>query len=173
MMSKTTEAGLPVGAMLPDVILEGAGGAVSLESLRAGRPLVVVFYTEDATPLCTAALCAFRDDFALVEELGAAFVAISADNVESQRRFGEAQGLPFALLSDTALEAARAFNVVDESGRRSLRAVMVSDRWGVVKASIPYYNPSNSGQYAAVFAALGVGDEGGVTGEREPNEGAS
>jgi len=151
---------LSVGARLPDVTLVGSEGVVSLEEWRSGRALVVAFYTEDATPLCTAALCAFRDDFELVEGQGAAFVAISADTVESQARFREAQGFPFALLSDATLEAARAFNVLDASGRRSLRAVVVCDASGVVTASIPYYNPSNSGQYAAVFAALGLGAEG-------------
>ena len=153
---------LGAGAPLPDITLEGPDGPVSLRKMGRGRPLVVAFYQEDATPTCTTQLSAFRDDFDLIEELGAVLVAISADSVESHRVFAEAHPLPFPLLADAKLEAARAFGVVDESGRRSVRAVFVADDEGTVVASIPYYNPANGQHYQAVFQALGV-DLGGAT----------
>ncbi len=155
-MSTGMGAIVGAGTALPEVVLEGPEGPLSLEALRAGRPMVVAFYTEDATPTCSAQLGAFRDDFELIGELGAAFVAISADSTESQRAFTATQGFPFPLLSDPALAAARAFGVVDETGKRSIRALFVADADGVIVASIPYYNPSNMGQYQAVFEALGM-----------------
>ena len=149
-------AAIAKGGPLPDITLEGAAGAVSLESLRSGRPLVVAFYSEDATPTCTAQLNAFREDHDLIEELGAMFVGISADSVQSHRRFGEAGGYPFPLLSDPELAAAKAFGVVDASGKRSLRAIFVTDEAGRIVEAIEGYNPANSQQYQRVFVALGI-----------------
>ena len=146
------------GARLPEITLEGPEGPVSLEALRGGRPLVVAFYVEEGTPTCTVQLNAFRNDYALIEEMGAVFVAISVDPVERQAEFARAGGYPFPLLADPELKAARAFGVADEREKRSQRAIFVSDREGVIVEAIPYYNPANLGQYQAVFAALGLSE---------------
>ncbi len=144
------------GDRLPDVALHGPQGPVSLDALRGGRPLVVAFYTEDRTPLCTAELSAFAEDYAMVEELHATMAGISTDAVDSQRRFLDAQGFPFPLLSDPNGDAARAFGVLDPATQRSHRAIFVTDARGVIVKAIPFYNPHNPDQYAAVFQALGL-----------------
>ena len=148
--------GVAVGDLLPNPTLEGAEGATALHDLLGDGPLLVLFYREDATPTCTTQLCAFRDEAELLGELGASVAAISADDVQSQRRFREAQGLPFPLLSDPQLEAARAFGVADEAARRSERAAFVADAEGRVVLAIPFYQPSNLEHFRAVFEALGV-----------------
>ena len=144
------------GSPLPDTILQGPDGPLTLDEIRDGRPLVVAFYSEDATPTCTAQLCAFRDDFAMFDELGAAFVGISADSAQSHASFAAQHEFPFPLLADPELVAARAFGVVEEGTKRSLRAIFVSDAAGTIVEVIPFYNPANSSQYQAVFAALGM-----------------
>ena len=145
-----------VGSALPEVTLEGPDGPISLAELRGERPLVVLFYQEDATPLCTAQLCAFREDWDLVEELGAAVVGVSVDPVDSHTRFAEEERLPYPLLADQQLEAARAFDVVGENGTRSMRAAFVADAGGVLRAVLRHYHPANGEQYQAVFEALGL-----------------
>ena len=147
---------LAKGSPLPETILDGPNGPVTLDQIRAGRPLVVAFYSEDATPTCSAQLCAFRDDFAVIAELGAAFVGVSADSAESHVGFAAQHQFPFPLLADPDLDAARAFGVVEEGTKRSLRAIFVSDADGTIVETIPFYNPANSSQYQAVFVALGM-----------------
>ena len=147
---------LGVGSPLPNLVLEGADGSASLDARRNGKPLIVAFYTEDATPLCSAELNAFRDDFGIIQELGAAMVAISSDDPDSHVAFSQAQQYPFPLLSDPELKAATAFGVVDETGKRSIRAIFVCDADGAIVEALPYYNPANGQQYQAVFAALGM-----------------
>ena len=142
------------GAPLPDLILDGPEGPVRLHD--ASGPLIVAFYAEDATPICTAQLCAFRDDFDLIQETGATLLAISADDRTSHTRFGVAHSFPFPLLSDPDLDAARAFGVVDDSGRRILRAVFVAGPDRVIRAAMPHYNPANPNQFQAVFEAIGL-----------------
>ena len=147
---------LEAGAPLPDLTLEGPGGPVRLHDAAAQGPLIIAFYQEDATPVCTAQLGAFRDDFDLIAQAGARLVAISADDRTSQARFQAAQSFPFPLLSDAGLDAARAFGVIDDSGRRSLRAVFVSGPSLTIDLAIPYYHPANPNQFPAVFEAIGL-----------------
>ena len=147
---------LAPGAHMPDLTLEGPAGPVSLETLRDGHPLVIAFYVEDNTPICSAQLGAFRDDYDLVAELDAVLVGISSDSAAAHAAFAEEQSLPFALLADQDLAAACAFGVVDETGNHSIRALFITDAAGVIVETIPYYNPANAQQYQAVFVALGM-----------------
>ncbi len=71
----------------------------SLAEFR-GRPVVIYFYPEDDTPLCTAQACDLRDAHAGIAALGAAVLGISPDTVESHAAFAKKFGLPFALLAD-------------------------------------------------------------------------
>lgn len=144
------------GDLLPNPTLQCADGTIALHELLGDGPLLVLFYREDATPSCTTQLCAFRDEWELIAELGASVVAISADGVESQRRFAEAQGFPFRLFSDPELAAARAFSVADEAAKRSERAAFVAGADSVIRLAIPFYQPTNLDHFQAVFEALGV-----------------
>lgn len=144
------------GDPLPRITLAGPDGPVDLGALAdRGGPLLVLFYQEDATPACTAQLCAFRDDFELIEELGARVVAISADDAASHRRFAGANGFPFPLCSDPDLSAATVFGAAGDDGKRARRAAFVAVD-GVVVLAIPFYQPSHLDHYASVFAALGA-----------------
>ena len=147
---------LDAGAALPDLTLDGPNGPIRLHDVAALGPLIIAFYQEDATPICTAQLCAFRDDFDLIGEAGARLLAISADDRTSHDRFQAAQSFPFPLLSDATRAAARAFGVLDESAGRSLRAIFVSGPALTIGLAIPHYNPANPHQFQAVFEAIGL-----------------
>ena len=144
------------GGPLPDLTLDGPDVPVTLESLRGGKPMVVIFYTEDATPTCTAQLCQFRDEFALLEEIGATVVAISKDDQATHARFSASKQFPFPLLSDPDLRMARAFGVVDEEIQRSVRAIFITDAGGKMQQRIMFYSPYHPDQFLGVFKALGA-----------------
>ena len=144
------------GQPLPNPTLNGPDGPARLHDFLADGPLLVLFYQEDATPTCTTQLCAFRDDFELLDELGASVVAISADDPASHERFRDAQQLPYPLLSDPDLSAATAFGVADPATRRSQRAAFVAQPDGRIALAIPFYQPANLDHFEAVFAALGL-----------------
>jgi peroxiredoxin len=145
-----------VGERAPGFDLETTGGRVTLRELSAAGPVVVAFYTEDATPVCSTQITALKNDYDLLRELGARVVAISTDSLESHRAFGEwLGGVPFDLASDTDLAVAKAYGVADEVTKRSQRAIFVV-KDGVVTLAIPWFNPSNTQQYQQVFEALGL-----------------
>ena len=138
-----------VGDQLPDT-------ALRLRGYLSEGPLLILFFTEANTPLCTQQLCAFRDDFEMISELRASTVAISSDPVDEQQRFVDEQHFPFPLLSDENLDTANAFGIADPTNKRAQRAAFVADSQGVIQLAIPFYQPNNLDHYQDIFAALGL-----------------
>jgi peroxiredoxin Q/BCP len=147
---------LEVGDQAPDFTLESTRGDFRLSDLFARRKVVLAFYTEDNTPLCSNEVAMFRDDCDVIQELGAEVIGVSADSLESHAAFAvRLGGVPFPLLSDSGLDAARAYGVIDEAGKRSRRAVFVIDVGGLILHVEPWFQPGSPGQYEAIFRALG------------------
>lgn len=145
-----------IGDLAPDFALASTQGEVRLSNLFPQGKVVLAFYTQDSTPLCENEIAMFRDDDEVIQELGARVVAVSSDSLESHQEFAvRIGGVPFPLASDPALEAARAYGVVDDARKRSRRAVFVIDTDGRVLHAEPWFQPGNPGQYEAVFRALG------------------
>jgi peroxiredoxin Q/BCP len=124
----------------------------------AGKSLVLYFYPKDSTPGCTQESCDFRDNLNRLKSSGAAVVGVSADSVESHRRFKEKQGLNFPLLSDPGHEALEAYGVWREKslyGRKFMgivRSTFVIDGKGVIRK---VFSPVKvAGHVDAVLAAL-------------------
>jgi peroxiredoxin len=144
------------GSLAPDFQLPSTRGSLRLSDLTAERKVVLAFYQEDGTPLCSSQVSVLKEDYELVTQLEAEIVAVSADGLSSHMDFeNRLGGVPFPLVSDEALEAASAYGVVDDSGKRSRRAVFVIDKGGKVLHAVPWFQPGNPGQYEAIFAALG------------------
>ncbi|KIX84712.1 thioredoxin-dependent thiol peroxidase [Thermus filiformis] len=100
---------LEAGELAPDFALPDQEGRLHRLSDYRGRWVVLYFYPKDDTPGCTKEACGFRDEKGRLEELGAVVLGVSADDVESHKRFAEKYRLNFPLLSDPAKEAIRAY----------------------------------------------------------------
>jgi peroxiredoxin Q/BCP len=145
-----------VGDTAPDFTLPSTEGDVKLSELAAESKILLAFYSEDNTPLCSSELSVFKEDYEIIEALGARVVAISADNIVEHTDFAERLGgLPFPLASDPHLEVANAYGVADDDGKRSRRAVFVIDRGGLILHAEPWFQPGNPSQYEEIFRALG------------------
>ena len=145
------------GDQAPGFTLPTTDGEIKLSELTARGKVLLAFYYEDATPLCSNEISMLKDDYEVVRELGAEVVAISADSIDSHRAFAERLGgVPFALTSDVKLDAAKAFDVVDDSGKRSRRGVFVIEQGGRIAHIERWFQPGNPGQYEAIFRALGL-----------------
>jgi peroxiredoxin Q/BCP len=82
----------------------------------AGKWVVLYFYPKADTPGCTTEACEFRDNIFAYEDLGAAVVGVSLDDVASQADFAEKYSLPFPLLSDAQQEVATLYGVLTSFG---------------------------------------------------------
>jgi len=148
---------IAAGDRAPAFTIETTEGPRSLAALLQDGPLVLVFYTEDDTPLCSAQVTTFRDEHGALHGLGAHVLAVSADTLESHHAFAERLGgLPFPLAADPDLVLARAYGVAGEDGRRVRRAVFVIAADGTVLEANSHYQPGVMDQFAAVFRALGL-----------------
>ncbi|GIV29601.1 MAG: hypothetical protein KatS3mg028_0667 [Bacteroidia bacterium] len=76
-----------------------------------GRKYVLYFYPKDDTPGCTKEACNIRDNYQRFLDAGFAVYGVSADSIESHKKFIEKYHLPFPLISDTEKNIIRAFDV--------------------------------------------------------------
>ena len=91
---------IDVGALAPDFTLpDQSGRPRSLREFR-GQTVVLYFYPEDDTPLCTAQACQFRDRFPDFRKLDTVVLGISPQGVASKRAFADKFDLPLVLLAD-------------------------------------------------------------------------
>lgn len=76
-----------------------------------GRKYVLYFYPKDDTPGCTKEACNIRDNYQKFLDAGYTVYGVSADSIESHKKFIEKYQLPFSLISDTEKNIIRAYDV--------------------------------------------------------------
>ncbi len=79
-----------------------------------GKKVALYFYPKDDTPGCTKQACNLRDGYARLQEAGIVVLGISADSLESHRRFVAKYHLPFPLIADPEAKICRAYGVWGE-----------------------------------------------------------
>lgn len=105
---------LNVGDKAPSFKLKNQDAkVVSLADLK-GKPIVLYFYPKDDTSGCTKEACNFRDEFPKFGKMKAEIIGVSADSVESHKKFAEKYKLPFNLLSDEKKEVVEKYGVWQE-----------------------------------------------------------
>ncbi|MCK6558602.1 thioredoxin-dependent thiol peroxidase [bacterium] len=133
--------------MAPDFALpDDRGQLVRLSNYR-GRKVVLYFYPEDDTPACTREACAFRDRFGDIQLHGAVILGVSADPVESHRKFKAKYRLNFPLLSDADRKVLRAYDVWQE------KTMFGRTYMGVVRST---FIIDETGRIAKVFTKVKV-----------------
>ncbi len=121
-----------VGDRAPDFTLPGTSGTShSLAEFR-GRPVVIVFYPGDDTPVCTKQLNSYNNDLVEFEQVGAQILAISAQDVASHDRFADRHGFRFPLLADPDKAVAGAYGTLGPLGFPR-RSVFVVDAEGIIR----------------------------------------
>lgn len=126
---------LTVGDIAPAFSLPGTLNGVrrtyALEEFR-GRPVVLVFYPGDNTPVCTRQLNAYSGDVERFAVLDAQILALSPQDLASHDGFAADQGgFAFPLLADVDKSVADAYGVLGPLGFYR-RCTFVIDGDGVV-----------------------------------------
>lgn len=149
------------GARIEPFTLETTRGVLHVPD-PAGRSVVLLFYVEAGTPACSAQIAAVDAEAEVLDEMGGLAVAVSTDPAARQTAFADRLGCArVALASDSGALLARRFGVYDQTQARARRAAFVIDGEGVVRLALPWYNPVNSSQFAALFAAVEAAAGGG------------
>ncbi len=120
-----------VGETAPDFQLDGTDGPFRL-SEQHGKPVVLLFYPGDNTPVCTKQFCSYRDHSAEIEALDATVVGISSQDLESHQQFTQKNSLTIPLLADTDRAVAKLYGLMAPVlGTR--RAALIVDQDGIIR----------------------------------------
>lgn len=116
--TKPLEAGQPA----PEVALQQTDGeAVELASLYEQQPVVLVFFRGGWCPICTRHTQALIKSYPRIQELGAELVGISPDSPATSKENVIGNSIPFPILSDAKLEAARRFGLAFSVDQQTLK----------------------------------------------------
>ena len=140
-------AKVDVGDAAPDFELEGTDGLTFRLSEHRGHNVVLAFYPGDATRVCTAQFCSYRDKGERIDQLDADVLGISPQSVESHERWAQEQDFNVSLFADEDLAVSKSYGVVGwagplgrlaglegvQGGRYVMRAVFVVDAEGIVR----------------------------------------
>ncbi|WP_248924875.1 peroxiredoxin [Paenibacillus hamazuiensis] len=91
---------LSLGQQAPAFTAESTQGQVRLGDSLGKRPIVLIFYPKDDTPICTRQLCAVRDSKARYAAYDALVLGINPGTLDEHRRFSAKHHYDFPLVSD-------------------------------------------------------------------------
>lgn len=126
------------GQAAPDFSLyDTTKNRVTLAESR-GQNVLLLFFPLAFTRVCTAELCAVRDNIGLYDKAHATVFGISVDSVYTLARFKEEQQLTFSLLSDFNKEVSAAYGALYDTWALDIkgvskRAAFVIGRDGIVR----------------------------------------
>ena len=142
-MSKAASDGLKVGQKAPEFnVVNDEGQKVKLSDFK-GKKVVLYFYPKDDTPGCTTEACAFRDGIDEIESRGAVVLGVSADSVESHKKFKDKFDLNFPLLADPDKKIVQAYGTWKEKamyGKKFMgieRTTFIIDEHGKISPIFP------------------------------------
>jgi peroxiredoxin len=138
---------LEPGQKAPDFTLFDADkNKVSLSDFT-GKNVLLLFFPQAFTGVCTKELCSVRDNIGMYEGVNAQVLGISVDSIFTLNRFREDQGYNFPLLSDFNKEVSQAYG--------SLYDNFVFDMKGVSKRSAFIVDKAGTIRYAEVLDSAG------------------
>ena len=133
--SESGALSVDVGSVAPDFTLPDSNRTpVRLSDFRGEEAVLVVFYPFAFSGVCTAEMCAVRDDLSTFQNEQVQVLAISTDPAPALKAWADTQGYEFPLLSDfwPHGEVAKSYGVLHEQGGMALRGTFLVGVDGVV-----------------------------------------
>jgi len=156
MPARSNSAPLPLSAPAPDFELSSTPDQkLALIELR-GRPVVLVFYPADWSPVCGDQLTLYNEILPEFNKHAAQVVGISVDGVWCHAAYARGRKLHFPLVADFEPKGsvARDYGVYNRAAGHCERALFVIDREGTIHWS--YVSPEGVNPGAdGILRALG------------------
>lgn len=134
---------LDIKTLAPDFKLLDQNGLEHSLSYHRGNYVLVYFYPKDDTAGCTKEACVIRDMYKDFESNGVKVFGVSADSVESHKKFAEKYALPFTLLSDAKNEVAKAYGAHSVAFNKRISYLISPD--GMIAKAYPKVDPAHHG----------------------------
>ena len=150
---------IETGSKAPEFkLFDSDKNEVSLSDF-AGRNVVILFFPQAFTGVCTTELCSVRDSLAQYDSLNAVVLAISVDSIFTLAKFKEIQGFNFRLLSDFNKEVSASYGTLYDTfvfGMKgvSKRSAFVVDGTGHIRYAQVNESAGDLPDFEAVKATL-------------------
>lgn len=124
-----------------------------------GQNVVLLFFPQAFTGVCTKQLCSVRDNIGHYDHVNARVLGISVDSVFTLAKFKEEQGYNFPLLSDFNKETSTKYGsiydswILDMNGV-SKRSAFVIDKEGIVRYAEVLDNAGEIPSFEAIQETL-------------------
>lgn len=138
---------LQIGQLAPDFTLVDSDKKEVKLSDYKGKNVVLLFFPLAFTGVCTAELCAMRDNLAVYNGLNADVLAVSVDSLFTLDKFKKEQGFTFPLLSDFNKDVSEAYGSIYQDFAFGMK--------GVSKRSAFVIDKEGQIQYAEVLEDAG------------------
>lgn len=137
-----------VGQSAPQFSLfDSEKNKVNLSDFR-GSNVLLLFFPLAFTSVCTAELCAVRDNLKMYEQLDVKPIGISVDSLHTLAKFKQEQNLNFPLLSDFNKEVSKLYGSLYETFGFEMK--------GVSKRAAFLINKEGEVEYAEVLDNAGL-----------------
>ncbi len=107
------------------------GNLINLDDLK-GTKICLYTYPKDSTPGCTIEAKNFRDSISKYKKAGIKIFGVSADSVQSHKKFALKHNLPFTLLSDPKKILLNLLGSL-EGGKIKRRTWLIDENWKIEK----------------------------------------
>lgn len=150
---------LQIGQPAPDFTLYNSDKNKFTLSEQRGSNVLLLFFPLAFTTVCTAELCAIRDNFKIYEQLHATLFGISVDSIYTLKKFKEEQHLNFILLSDFNKEVSALYGSIYETfgyGMKgvSKRSAFLIDKKGIIQYAEVLQNAGLQPDFEAIQVKL-------------------
>lgn len=159
--AKINDMKIETGQKAPDFSLyDSDKNKVTLTDYK-GKNVLLLFFPQAFTGVCTKELCSIRDNIALYNNVNAQVLGISVDSIFTLAKYKEEQKLNFPLLSDFNKEVSKAYgalydNWIFDMKGVSKRSAFVIDEAGIVQYAEVLENAGDLPNFEAIEAALAV-----------------
>ena len=146
-----------VGETAPDFSLAStADKPIALADYRGKKNVLLAFFPLAFSTVCTAEMCAFRDDVEKFTSEDVAVIPISVDSTWSLKEFKSKHSIPLEMASDFKRDVARLYGVLHPERFFSKRAYFLIDRDGIVRWAHVEATPGERRDDAEILAQIGA-----------------
>ncbi len=152
---------IEIGQKAPDFSLyDSAKDKLTLSSFAGNKNVLLLFFPQAFTGVCTKELCAVRDDIGKYDNDNVQVCGISVDSVFTLAKFKEEQQYNYPLLSDFNKDVSRLYQVLYESFTDmdmkgvSKRSAFIIDKKGIVQYAEVLENAGQVPDFKAIDEKL-------------------
>jgi peroxiredoxin (alkyl hydroperoxide reductase subunit C) len=159
-----------IGEKFPEITAVTSHGKMDMPKHYTGKWFVLFSHPADFTPVCTTEFIAFAKSNDEFQKLNCELIGLSMDQVFSHLKWTEwiaekmKVAIPFPIIADHGLIAAKLGMVHPGKGSNTVRAVFIVDDKGIIRMIL--YYPQECGrnipEILRVVRAMQVSDKNGV-----------